>query len=302
MTRLDVNGSGRRVLFIYKKSAYQIYVRERKNEHIQELIAKDDPSVRHILAADREHVETIEECREACRALGLKGVFRYRSDETLVEGFELVVTVGGDGTLLWASHRVPPALPVLAVNSAPEHSVGHFCGAKKGHVRAALEGALDGRLRRTHLTRMQVSLDGAIVHRRVLNDALFCHKSPAATTRYLIAHRGFQEEQKSSGIWIGPAAGSTAAQRSAGGRILPPGSQRLQYVVREPYFPPEGSYRLRRGVVARGDELRVRSQVREGCVFLDGPHVVHDATVGCEIVFRQSDEPLLLLAFPRAAP
>jgi NAD+ kinase len=301
LTRLDVNGSGRRVLFIYKKSAYQIYVRERKNELIEELIAKDDRTVRNILTADREHVETIEESREACRALGLKGVFRYRSDETLVEGFEMVVTVGGDGTLLWASHRVPPGLPVLAVNSAPDHSVGHFCGARKGHVREALEAALEGRLRRTHLTRMQVAIDGEVVHKRVLNDALFCHKSPAATTRYLISHRGVEEEQKSSGLWIGPAAGSTAAQRSAGGRILPPGSQRLQYVVREPYFPREGSYRLRRGLIARGDELLVRSQVREGRVFLDGPHVVHDATVGCELSFRRSDEPLLLLAFPRAA-
>lgn len=297
----NANDDGRpRVLLIYKKSAYQIYVRERKNERIQQLIAREDRTVANMLVADREHVETIEEARAACRAIGCKGVFRYRSDEGLVEGFDLIVTIGGDGTLLWASHRVPPGVPVLAINSAPDHSVGYFCGGRKGRVREALEAALSGALSPTKLTRMQVALDGRVLHRRVLNDALFCHKVPAATSRYILSHRGVEEEQKSSGLWIGPAAGSTAAQRSAGGRVLPPRSRRLQFVVREPYVPPEGHYALRRGLVAPDASLRLISQVREGRVFIDGPHVVHPVTVGAELELRRSEEPLTLLAFPRA--
>jgi NAD+ kinase len=70
--------------------------------------------------------------------------------------------------------------------------------------------------------------------------------------------------------------------------------------VREPYVPPEGHYRLRRGLVPAGEELKLISQVREGRVFLDGPHVVHTVTVGAELTFRRSDQPLTLLAFPRA--
>lgn len=302
MTRRWRPSDGRkpRVLLIYKKSAYQIYVRERKNRRIQELIAREDPTVANLLRADGDHVETIEEARRACKELGLECAFRYRSDETLVEGYDLVLTIGGDGTLLWASHRVPPGLPVLAINSAPEHSVGYFCGGRKGKVRAALEAALEGRLPPVKLTRMQVELDGEVLHRRVLNDALFCHKVPAATSRYILRCGGVEEEQKSSGMWIGPAAGSTAAQRSAGGKILPPRSKKLQYIVREPYVPPEGHYRLRRGLVPDGESLRLTSQVREGRVFLDGPHVVSTVTVGADLTFRRSDEPLTLLAFPRA--
>ena len=295
------NNNGRpRVLVVYKKSAYQIYVRERKNQRIAELVEKDDPTVRNILAADAAHVSTIEEVREAGKALGLRATFRYRAEEASVEDYELIVTVGGDGTLLWASHRVPPGLPVLAINSAPDHSVGHFCGARKGKAREAIAAALEGRLKPTRLTRMRVRIDGEVVHRRVLNDALFCHKSPAATTRYILRAGDVEEEQKSSGLWVGPAAGSTAAQRSAGGRILAPGSRKLQYVVREPYHPPEGAYRLRRGLVRPGQTLRVASQVREGRVFLDGPHVVHEVSVGSLLELDQSDEPLTLLAFPRA--
>lgn len=288
------------ILLIYKKSAYQIYVRERKNERIKQLVEEKHPTVKDILSADADHVATIEEARQACRELGIKGVFRYRSDEVNVEDYALIVTIGGDGTLLWASHRVPSTLPVLAINSAPDHSVGHFCGGRKGKVKEAIAAALEGRLTPTRLTRMEVELDGEVVHRRVLNDALFCHIIPAATTRYMIRQGDVEEEHKSSGLWIGPAAGSTAALRSAGGRILPPTSRKLQYVVREPYHPREGSYRLRRGLIQAGQSLRVASQVREGRVFLDGPHVVHEVSVGSVLEFRRSDEPLTLLAFPRA--
>ena len=292
--------SAPRILFIYKKSAFQIHVRERKNQRIQELIANDDPTVRNVLSADAAHLETLEEAKAAVQELGVKGVFRYRSDEELVEGFDMVVTVGGDGTLLWASHRVPPGFPVLAINSSPVHSVGHFCGGRKGRVGRALTAAIEGRLKATRLTRMQVELDGRVVHKRVLNDALFCHRSPAATTRYILRLEGSEESQKSSGLWIGPAAGSTAAQRSAGGRVLAPGSRKIQFVVREPYHPPEGAYRFRRGLISPGEALVVLSQVREGRLYLDGPRVTEDVTLGTELRFSRSDEPLTVLAFPRA--
>ena len=71
-------------------------------------------------------------------------------------------------------------------------------------------------------------------------------------------------------------------------------------MVREPYHPPEGSYRFRRGFVRPGETLRIASQVREGRVFLDGPHVVHEVSVGSVLELDRSDEPLTLLAFPRA--
>ncbi|MBZ0122022.1 MAG: NAD(+) kinase, partial [Sandaracinaceae bacterium] len=173
--------------------------------------------------------------------------------------------------------------------------------ARKGAVREALASALAGALRETKLARMQVELDGEVIHRRVLNDALFCHRSPAATTRYLLEQGEVVETQKSSGVWIGPAAGSTAAQRSAGGKVLPPASRRLQYVVREPYHPNHEGYALARGLVEDGDTLVVRSQIREGRVYLDGPHVVHEVGIGSVLAFRRSDDSLSLLAFPRAS-
>ena len=138
------------------------------------------------------------------------------------------------------------------------------------------EAALEGRLKSVLLTRMIVEVNRRIRARRVLNEALFSHPSPAATSRYILRHRRRQEEQRSSGFWIGPAAGSTAAQRSSGGLVLPLGSTSLQLVVREPYRPwGRPSYRMLRLLIGRREELVVRSKMSEAHVFLDGP---------CEIV------------------
>jgi NAD+ kinase len=291
--------AGPRVLVIYKKSAFQIYVRERRSARIAALLREGHVTVARLRAAHEDHVGTVAAARAVLRALGARAVFRYRAEVGAAEGFDLVVTLGGDGTLLWASHAVGAEVPVVAVNTAPKDSVGFFCAGTRDALSDVLADAVAGRTRATRLTRMRVELDGAEVSNRVLNDALFCHECPAATSRYLLHVGAHEEEQRSSGLWIGPAAGSTAAQRSAGGRVLPVGSQRLQFVVREPYLAQGKRYRYMRGLVAPGDALRVVSKMRAAQLFLDGPHAAVPVEMGAAITFTRSDEPLTLLGLRR---
>jgi NAD+ kinase len=132
-----------------------------------------------------------------------------------------------------------------------------------------------------------------------LNEALFCHASPAATSRYILNVPSGEEEQRSSGLWVGPAAGSTAAQRSAGGRVLPLSSTSIQYVIREPYTPAGERLRFVRGLVKDGDELVLRSKMREARVFLDGHRIVHAVTMGDVLTMRRSDESLTVLGIAK---
>ena len=99
----------------------------------------------------------------------------------------------------------------------------------------------------------------------------------------------------SSGIWAGPAAGSTAAVRSAGGRVLPIGSQRIQYVVREPYHRGETRLQLQKGVLAADEELAFVSLIREGRLYFDGENRVQNVDIGSEVVFSRSPEALHIL-------
>lgn len=299
-----------RVAVVLKRSSFRKWVEEEHDERIVKLLAAGDESVRRMRPGHDDHAETIEETRRALESLGADVSWYDRPHSFQVptgERCDLVVTVGGDGTLLAASHGLGPGIPLLGINSAPGHSVGFFCAAKKGAVREALAAALSGTLPRRELARMRVELNGRGLHDRVLNEALFCHASPAATSRYILrvveggpAERVIsEEEQRSSGLWVGPAAGSTAAQRSAGGRTLPLSSQKLQYVVREPYLANGRPLEMTLGLVDEGQTLVIKSKMRQARVFLDGDHIVHEVTIGDLVTMRRSDEPLVVLGLTR---
>lgn len=284
----------RRVLVISKRSSYDLYVRQQKLPRILDLLARRDPTVARLERADRHHAETLEEVREAAEAVGWRATFRERDRVGDITGFDLVITVGGDGTLLWVSHAVGDT-PMLGVNSAPQDSVGFLCGTRHGEVRAHFEAIEAERVARVRVARMRVELDGAVVHNRVLNDVLFAHPIPAMTTKYLLRLGEAEEEQKSSGLWVSTAAGSTAAIRSAGGRPMAFRSRMLQYLVREPYLPPGETYALPRGQVHPGEALRVRSKMRDARIYADGSRNAVSVEFGQEVAFSLSEESLVLL-------
>ena len=311
-----------RVCVVLKRSSWRKWVEEEKDTRIARLLASGDETVRRMRPGHDDHTSTVEEVRAALASLGAEATYSEQPHTFRVaEPCDLVMTVGGDGTLLAASHGIGAKTPLLGINSAPSHSVGFFCAARKGGVRAALEAALDGTLRRVELTRMRVELNDRVLHDRILNEVLFCHASPAATSRYILklvarAASGAgstgakrersagervlgSEEQKSSGLWVGPAAGSTAAQRSAGGKVLPLGSRKLQYVVREPYRATGHELAMTLGLVDEGQTLQIKNKMRQARVFLDGDHIVHEATIGDVVAMRRSDEPLTVLGLSR---
>jgi NAD+ kinase len=283
-----------RVALIVKRTAYDL-ASEAPDDRLHDLLEQGDPTVANVVAAHEEHVATVADVREALSALGANVTRIRKRTKKIPDGkFDLVVTVGGDGTLLRASHGVG-GTPVLGINSAPSFSVGFFCGDRKDDdIEKTLRAAFNGKLARAALTRMQVALRGEVIHKRVLNDALFCHLSPAATSRYIMEYGGKIEEHKSSGFWIGPAAGSTAAQRSAGGKVLPLSSRSLQCVVRELYMPRGKRPAFEIFKVKSGTKLKVRSKARRMRMYLDGPDTAVKVGLGDVIEFCESPEPLTL--------
>jgi NAD+ kinase len=287
--------SGPRVIVVAKRTSYQRFVEEEGDPRASLLVKKKDPAVRSWLTAHDEHKRTLELVMQELSRTGAQSLLLRRAHAAFdAEGAELVIAVGGDGTLLAASHNVDD-IPILGVNSAPKHSVGFFCAATRKDFRRHLEQALGGKLRTLLLTRMSVALNGRLRSKRVLNEALYCHNSPAATSRYILRIGRVTEEQRSSGIWIGPPAGSTAAQRSAGGRILPLASRQLQLVVREPYTPRGKKNALALAVIKPTQRVTIISKMDDASLFLDGPQRTISVRLGDEIEFSLSDSPLQVL-------
>jgi len=289
-----------KIAVIQKRTTYRKFVVEEHDPLIARLLRRQDPTVARLRASHEAHEETVRDVDHALDQLGADVVFRGGPRGRIPPRVDLVVTIGGDGTLLAASHQIGDGVPLLGINSAPEHSIGFFCSGKKGNVLATLRRAMADKLPRSELTRMRVELNGKTLHARVLNEALFCHASPAATSRYILRvtrpNGKFAEaDQRSSGIWIGPAAGSTAAQRSAGGNVLPLASRRIQYVVREPYRPIGKRIPFTVGLLNEGGSLTLRSKIRDGRVFIDGHRIAHAVTIGDVLVMQRSPETLIVL-------
>ena len=289
----------KRVALIVKRSSYRKFVLEGHDDVVTNLFKKRDPTVGRMKQSHEDHEGTVTEVEEALEALGATVVHRGGPHSLIKGKADLVTTVGGDGTLLDASHMIGANTPLLGINSAPASSIGFFCGGVKGEAKATLARAFAGKLSSATLSRMCVELNGKVLQARVLNEALFCHASPAATSRYILELPAGKEDQRSSGLWIGPAAGSTAAQKSAGGKVLKLESENIQYVVREPYKPAGGQFRWARGLIRDGEELILRSKMRDAKVFLDGHRLVFNVTMGDVLVMRRSNEPLTVLGISK---
>lgn len=216
----------------------------------------------------------------------------------------LVVTVGGDGTMLGASHNIDSKTPVIGVNSDPKTSVGFFCTATADDVEQYISDTLTGEYPKTVLTRMMVERNDRVVAKRVLNDVLYCHTNPATTSSYIIERRFdgvvvSSEAQKSSGFWIGPAAGSTGARRSAGFESMKLSSKDIQLCVRELYHRPDQPPGVKFMEFGGSHSIYVRSKMATAAMYIDGDHKVIPVELGDYVSFGVSDEPLLLVGKPR---
>lgn len=287
--------TGTRVIVVAKGSSYARFVEEEQDPRALALLKRHDESVANWMVGHAAHSRTLERVQTALQRIGAHAVLIKRPHaEFDTTDADLVVAVGGDGTLLAASHNVG-SVPLLGVNSDPERSVGFYCAGRGDELEVALQRALAGSLPATWLTRMKVTLNGRVRSRRVLNEALYSHTSPAATSRYILRYGSASEEQNSSGVWIGPAAGSTAAQYSAGGQVLPLRSKRLQLVVREPFAWGGQRYRLRHLLVGLGKSVSLKSKMQDAALFLDGPYRRISVSLGDCAEFSASNEPLCVL-------
>jgi NAD+ kinase len=129
----------------------------------------------------------------------------------------------------------------------------------------------------------------------VLNDILACHENPAAMSRYFLTVGRVKEEQRSSGIWISTAAGSSGGIHSAGGKILPQEAQTFQYQPRELYKGRHLRYTLKGALLKPAQKITLTSLMREGVVFVDGSHVCLPFSFAAEIQVTLSANPLNII-------
>lgn len=283
-----------RLLVVYKKSYYELYGYEKRKRDLETLPSQQRPMIQAMRLSHEENQRTLTAVCHALDTLNVSYDYLYRGDLKPVTGYDLILSVGGDGTLLEVA-RYAGDLPVLGVNSDPSRSTAFFCAADRSSIAACLGALLAGNMPQILLARLQIALNDTLLPFYALNDILIAQSNPAAMASYTLCLDGIYETQKSSGIWIATAAGSTAAIRSAGGHVMPLRSQKRQYLVREPYTSNDRPYQFLQGTLPPDVPLELISRMRRGRLFLDGPHLRYPLGLGDTLSVTLAPIPLRLV-------
>jgi len=214
---------------------------------------------------------------------------------------DLVIALGGDGTLLRAARTVGRSeIPVLGVNLG---RLGFLTAFPDAELDSGLNAVLSGQA----LLDYRFTLRGSIEREgEVQGDNFFAlndivvHTSGAARVTPLTLHVGSGADQEevgsfsADGVILATPTGSTAYSMSAGGPIIVPD---VECIVVTPICPH--SLAVRPLVIPASQELRIRSLDPESGhqVTVDG-QVERGLAPGEAVVVEKDERPIALVRLP----
>ena len=289
-----------KVLIVAKKTNLELH-----GNQIDQNVAKgtlDKAYLKNLQTSHDEHYRTLDQLIASLKEVDLsyeiisRGLFWPK-----LKDVSAVITVGGDGTVLEASHHLlTDKIPLIGIRSS-EMSVGILCAGSQVNVPSLVKQLKAGGLSYLKVKRLCAEITYAqsgtkIVTDPILNDFLFANKSPALTSRYNLTYKQVSEDQKSSGVWVSTAIGSTAAIGAAGGKLLSREEERSQFLVRELYQRQDHKKLIldSRLFDSNSDRLAITNHNDEAILALDGQHGLISLTFGDHIVFKKASALSLL--------
>ena len=134
-------------------------------------------------------------------------------------GRDLVIVLGGDGTLTSISHNIDESTPVMGVNSHPKSddptgSVGFYMDSTLDTFSQDLERALTGKAIVNNLPRLRAIIDSTSGNRYTtdpaMNELLIANTHQYAPSKYHLRRGDMSTDQQSSGLifstWLGQGA------------------------------------------------------------------------------------------------
>lgn len=266
-------------------------------EYVRRKVAEGSLSSEHLVRmkdGHNEHKNTFSELEKALTKHGIEYSEVFRGSywpHTLK--YEAVITVGGDGTVLDASHHIDnDKVPVIGIKSSGQ-SVGHLCTCDKNQIEKMVLELKNGTLKTMTVNRLKAEIysvraNSKILTSPILNDALFCNTNPAATTRYNLTLGSKTHFNQSSGMWISTPAGSSAAMKAAGGEVMEITDNRFQYLIRELFLSPTSEEQIQKQGYfdPSKNSLMIESLCEEAALYLDGHYNIYKLSYGDTINFQ----------------
>lgn len=181
--------------------------------------------------------------RQRSLGVGSCEIERHAEAQACINGADLIITLGGDGTLLRAAHFAAlPGIPILGVNLG---KLGFLCDIGPDRVLEQLPFYLDGKAQveeRLMLQTEQRRKGNTLVSGHALNDVVVGHASIASLVRIHASINGnLLTTFAADGVIVATPSGSTAYSFAAGGPIVHPADQHLLLTPISPHKPRFGS-------------------------------------------------------------
>ncbi len=158
------------------------------------------------------------------------------TDADLAAGADLVIAVGGDGTVLYAArHAVPHQVPVLGINRG---RLGFLADIRPEDIQSSIDAVLAGDYSSETRMLLQaeiVSSSGLVGAGIALNDVVIKRRESARMLEYRTFVNGrYVNTHGGDGCIAATPTGSTAYALSCGGPIVQPG---MDAIVLAPICP-----------------------------------------------------------------
>ena len=199
---------------------------------------------------------------------------------------DLVIVIGGDGTILLATQRMPVQVPIVGINYG---EVGFLADIEPEQI-STLVKRLSEPLQTESRMRIDLRLNGNVIG-TALNEALIITDRPAKMLKFLIYINGKVAERfRADGLIISTPTGSTAYAMSAGGPIVDPRVQGFLMVPLAPFMLSNRPHLI--------DSSRTVSITLEATkpakLVIDGQTEIH-LEKNCVIELSKSESPALFL-------
>ncbi|WP_297826851.1 bifunctional NADP phosphatase/NAD kinase [uncultured Methanobrevibacter sp.] len=203
-----------------------------------------------------------------------KGIYDFNCD--------MIVVLGGDGTLLRAQSKMKPETPLLGINMG---TVGFLTDIEVEDTFDALNDVLKGNYYKEKRTKLVVSHENH--HYSAMNEVVIMTNKPAKMLHFQIKVDGeIIEEVRADGIIVSTPSGSTAYAMSAGGPIVDP---KVGGFIIIPICP----YKLgaRPFIVSDNSEIAVKLLKKgKSAVFVMDGQINDEAEYEEEIKFKKSEK------------
>lgn len=169
---------------------------------------------------------------------------------------DMVIALGGDGTVLSASHYLIDK-PLLAVNTSPGKSEGALTTIPINKLNQKLQEITENNFKTEKLERIEVSINDKPLDILSLNEVFIANEKAYLVSKYKIKFKDIEEQQRSSGLIFSTGTGSTAWFNSASGKPFPANSKFIKTITREPYKGKLGKFSLTEATIHEGEEFHV---------------------------------------------